>query len=61
MLSIESFIRITKSRSKNYNPDTKRQEYVLVPKEINPENIELIRVNESNGNYHNIVKVYRKE
>jgi len=51
MLSIESFRRIYKSRIE------KQDNLEELPK---PEQIELIRVEEENGNYHNRIGVHPK-
>jgi hypothetical protein len=52
MLSINTFKRLTKYQSKRDIGDSKGMELL-----VNPEQIKLIRVNESNDNYHNKVEV----
>lgn len=52
MLKISTFKRLTKYRSRREDDDLEGIELL-----VNPEQIKLIKVNESNGNYHNNVEV----
>jgi hypothetical protein len=56
MLSDKSFERISKYKSE-INPETGENPSSKLLKKINSEDITLIRVEESNGNYHNKVKI----